>query len=91
MLSHIQLFATLWTVAHQAPVSTGFPREERKMEGVMCVCMYVHICLWLVRRVGRQVGSYPPYFCEDRAGQSESLKITGEGMSYKSWRRVLVQ
>ena len=24
MLSHVQLFTTLWTVAHQAPLSTGF-------------------------------------------------------------------
>ena len=28
MLSHVQLFATLWTVAHQAPLSTGFSRQE---------------------------------------------------------------
>ena len=27
-LSHVQLFATPWTVAHQAPVSIGFPRQE---------------------------------------------------------------
>ena len=27
-LSLIQLFATLWTVAHQAPPSTGFFRQE---------------------------------------------------------------
>ena len=26
--SHIQLFATLWTVAHQAPLSMGFSRQE---------------------------------------------------------------
>ena len=26
--SHVQLFATLWTIAHQAPLSTGFSREE---------------------------------------------------------------
>ena len=26
--SHVQLFATLWTVAHQAPLSMGFSREE---------------------------------------------------------------
>ena len=25
---HIQLFATLWTVAHQAPLSMGFSRQE---------------------------------------------------------------
>ena len=27
-LSHIQLFATPWTVAHQAPLSMGFSRQE---------------------------------------------------------------
>ena len=26
--SHVWLFATPWTVAHQAPLSTGFPRQE---------------------------------------------------------------
>ena len=26
--SHVQLFVTLWTVAHQAPLSVGFPRQE---------------------------------------------------------------
>ena len=28
MFSHIQLFATTWTVAHQALLSTGFSRQE---------------------------------------------------------------
>ena len=28
VLSHIQLFATLWTVAYQAPLSMGFSRQE---------------------------------------------------------------
>ena len=27
-LSHIQLFVTPWTVAHQAPLSMGFSRQE---------------------------------------------------------------
>ena len=27
-LSHVQLFATPWTIAHQAPLSMGFPRQE---------------------------------------------------------------
>ena len=27
-LSHVRLFVTLWTVAHQAPLSMGFPRQE---------------------------------------------------------------
>ena len=25
---HVRLFATLWTVAHQIPLSTGFSRQE---------------------------------------------------------------
>ena len=25
---HVRLFVTPWTVAHQAPLSTGFPRQE---------------------------------------------------------------
>ena len=28
LLSHVRLFATPWTVAHQAPPSMGFPRQE---------------------------------------------------------------
>ena len=28
MLSRVQLSATIWTVAHQAPLSMGFPRQE---------------------------------------------------------------
>ena len=27
-LSHVRLFATSWTVAYQAPLSMGFPRQE---------------------------------------------------------------
>ena len=26
-LSHVRLFATLWTVVHQAPLSMGFSRQ----------------------------------------------------------------
>ena len=28
MLSHVRLFATPWTAAHQVPLSMGFPRQE---------------------------------------------------------------
>ena len=28
LFSHVQLFVTLWTVAHQAPLSMDFPRPE---------------------------------------------------------------
>ena len=27
-LSCVQFFVTLWTVAHQAPLSMGFPRQQ---------------------------------------------------------------
>ena len=27
-LSRVQLFVTLWTIAHQAPLSMGFSRQE---------------------------------------------------------------
>ena len=29
-LSHVRLFANLWTVAHQAPLSMEFPRPKKK-------------------------------------------------------------
>ena len=28
MLSHVRVFATLWTVAHHAPLFLGLPRQE---------------------------------------------------------------
>ena len=28
LFSRVQLFVTLWTVAHQAPLSMGFSRQE---------------------------------------------------------------
>ena len=28
VLSHVQLFVTPWSVAHQAPLSKGFSRQE---------------------------------------------------------------
>ena len=33
--SHVRLFWTLWTVAHQAPLSVGFSRQEY-WSGLMC-------------------------------------------------------
>ena len=29
-LTHLSLFVTPWTVAHQAPLSVGFPRQEHR-------------------------------------------------------------
>ena len=28
MLSHVPQFVSLWAIAHQAPLSMGFPRQE---------------------------------------------------------------
>ena len=33
-LSHVQLFATPWTAAHQAPPSMGFSRQEQEEKGM---------------------------------------------------------
>ena len=33
--SHVRFFATLWTVAHQAPLSMGFSRQEYR-SGLPC-------------------------------------------------------
>ena len=34
-LSHARLFVTLWTIAHQAPLSMGFSRQEY-LRGLPC-------------------------------------------------------
>ena len=36
--SHVRLFATLWTVAHQAPLFVGFSRQEY-WSGLPCHCL----------------------------------------------------
>ena len=33
--SHVQHFATLWTIAHQVPLSIGFSRQEY-WSGLLC-------------------------------------------------------
>ena len=39
LLSHVRLFVTLWTAAHQAPLSMGFSRQEY-WSG--CHCLLLH-------------------------------------------------
>ena len=34
--SYVQLFVTLWTVAQQAPLSMGFPKQEY-WSGLLCL------------------------------------------------------
>ena len=38
-LSHVQLFATLWTAAYQAPLSLGFSKQEYWTE---LSCLHPH-------------------------------------------------
>ena len=49
MLSRVQLFETPWTVAHQAPLSLGFSRQEH-WSGLSCpslpttdICTFVYL------------------------------------------------
>ena len=47
-LSHVQLFATPWTVAHQAPLSVGFSRQEYWSGSpfpspIFCICWLILI------------------------------------------------
>ena len=50
LLSHVQLFASPWTVAHQAPLSMGFPRQEYwsvlKLMSVHLVMPSIHLILF---------------------------------------------
>ena len=65
-LSHVQLLATLWTAAHQAPPSMGFSRQE-DWSGVplpsplilqqLKLCLSLHFLL--VQRLGDRQGKRP--------------------------------
>ena len=50
LLSHVQLFASSWIVAHQATLSIGFPRQEY-WSGLLFsspgyVCVYIYVSFW---------------------------------------------
>ena len=48
-LSHIWLFVTLWTVAHQAPLFVGFSRHEY-WSGLPCPSrVYMSASIWFTR------------------------------------------
>ena len=42
LLSHVQVFATPWTAAYQAPPSMGFSRQEY-WSGVPCISEVIDI------------------------------------------------
>ena len=54
-VSRVPLFATPWTVAHQAPLSTGFPRQEYRSglpfpaPGDRCSRVFIH---WVLSVIG---------------------------------------
>ena len=47
LLSQLQLFATPWTVAHEAPLSIGFSRQEYRngLPSPSPVCLYIYVCV----------------------------------------------
>ena len=51
LLSRVQLFATPWSAAYQAPPSVGFSRQEYwsgvPLPSPMCVCVCVCVCLYI--------------------------------------------
>ena len=59
MLSHIKLFATLWALAHQAPLPMGLSRQEwvampwRRLQGIFPTqeSNLHHLCLLYYRRI----------------------------------------
>ena len=55
--SHVQLFATLWTVAHQAPLCMGFSRQEY-WSGMQCPPPGDQTDVSYISCVGRQVLYY---------------------------------
>ena len=52
--SHLRLFVTLWTVAHQAPLSMWFSRQEYLLQGIF---LNQWLNLHLLYLLNRQVGS----------------------------------
>ena len=50
-LSHVQLFLTPWTAAHQAPPSMGFSRQEYWSELPLLLCSVIHKCLHIGKNI----------------------------------------
>ena len=72
MLSHfsrVRLYATLWTTAHQAPLSTGFSKQEY-WNGLPCpspaqpntgdkkLCCKWPLCQWLKPQIPESAPGY---------------------------------
>ena len=70
LLSHVQLFATLWTAAHQAPLSMGFPKQEYSG------------CHFPFQRIFLIQGSNPTFLA--LAGEFFTTKPPGKPKSWES-------
>ena len=67
---HVRLFVTLWTVAHRAPLSMGFPRQEywsgllcsprgdRPNPGIKLVSLCLLHCRWILYPLSYLVSPY---------------------------------
>ena len=61
-ISFVQLFVTPWTVAHQAPLSMGFSRQEY-WSGLPCsiyICVCVCVCTYTWTSLVAQMIKNPP-------------------------------
>ena len=58
-LSHIQLFATSWTAACQAPLSMGFPRQDCLGKNIPIFQEYWNVEYFLLQGIFQTQGSNP--------------------------------
>ena len=70
-LSHVQLFATPWTAAHQASLSIANSRSLLKLMSIVSVMPSSHLIL------GRPLLLLPSFFPSIRVFSNESVLCTG--------------
>ena len=88
-LSHVRLFATLWTVAHLAPPSMGFSRQEY-WSGLPFPSSYT--CPWGFPN--SSVGKESTCYAGDPSLIPGSGRSAGEGKGYPlqySWASLVAQ
>ena len=80
-LSCVQFFATPWTVAHAAPVSMGFPRQEHWSGGKesACQCRRCGFNPWVGNIPWRRKWQPIPVFSPGKSHGHRSL------VGYRSW------
>ena len=65
-ISHVQLFATLWTVTHQAPLFMGFSRQEYWLLLLLLLSHFSRVRLCATPRDGSQPGFPVPGILQAR-------------------------